>query len=136
MSQLEKLGIEIEEFKVHVPLEDLEDAGIQIANYDDGGKEYELRSHEGGLHIPQHYVDGHTWAPYRPKHYTNVAKKAKDRYVYLNILKLEGVNISRLKDKIIYCRGHLIWLPEISYYCRLPVRYYLETAKTGLLPTH
>lgn len=123
LSQLEKLGIEIEEFKVYVPLEDIEYSGTQIANYDDGGKEYELYPHRGNLRIPEHDNHGHTRLP---RLYTNVGKKAKNRYVYLNILKLEEVDISRLQDRIVYCRGHLLWLPDVSYYFRLPRKEYLD----------
>jgi hypothetical protein len=128
ISQLDKLGLEVEEYKFPVPKNKLK-GNTLLAKFDDGGEEYELENWRETLTIRKYRI-------FLPRHYTNVAKQAKDRDVYLKILGQEGVDINLLEDKIIYCRGHFIWLPEVSYYCRLPVRYYLKTAKTGKLPTH
>jgi hypothetical protein len=119
ISQLEKLGLEVEEYKCHIAKKWLRFA-TSIAKFTDGAEEFELNDREGVIRLPKRRI-------YLPKHYRNVTMFSKDRNIYLNILRLEGIDISRLEDKTIYCRGHVIWQPDIFHYFRLPTQGYLDS---------
>jgi hypothetical protein len=120
LEKLKNAGVPIEKYSFRVP-QDAFEYSEKLITFEDGAIEY-LEQIPRRVGIPTDKPDDFLRLPNR---FLNIAKKAEDRNIYLNILEHENVDTRKLENKLIRCDGRFIWQPDSLYYFRLPKRFYV-----------